>query len=161
MANCSGERIMVLVTHRDDFAADWLSGPAIRQIALQKLAVHECEQMIAAVAGSDFVPRRIASQIVERTAGVPLFLEEFTRSVVDSGAIPLAAESSVPSGRLPPLVPASIQDSLMERLDRLASAKRVAQIASVFGRRFNYEGIFSVLPGKGQTLEHALRALET
>jgi class 3 adenylate cyclase/predicted ATPase/DNA-binding transcriptional ArsR family regulator len=161
MANCSGERIMILVTHRDDFTAEWLSGPAIRQIALQKLAAHECEQMIAAVAGSEFVPRRITSQIVERTDGVPLFLEEFTRSVVDSGAIPQAAESHVPSGRLPPLVPASIQDSLMERLDRLASAKRVAQIASVFGRRFNYEGIFSVLPGKGQTLEHALRALET
>jgi predicted ATPase/DNA-binding transcriptional ArsR family regulator len=162
IAHCPGERIMCLITHREDYRADWLSGPAIRRIALQKLAVHEVEQMVAAVAGSDLVPRRITSQIVERTDGVPLFVEEFTRSVVDSGAVPLAAESPVPSGKLPaPLVPASIQDSLMERLDRLASAKRVAQIASVFGRRFNYEGIFSVLPGKGQTLEHALRALET
>ena len=116
--------------------------------------------MVAAVAGSDFVPRRITSQIVERTDGVPLFVEEFTRAVVDSGAVPLAAESPVPSGKLPPLVPASIQDLLMERLDRLGPAKRVAQIASVFGRRFNYEGIFSVLPGKGQTLKDSLRALE-
>ena len=57
-------------------------------------------------------------------------------------------------------MPASIHNSLMERLDRLGPAKRVAQIASVFGRRFNYEGIFSVLPGRGQTLKHALRALE-
>jgi predicted ATPase len=65
VANCPGERIMVLITHRDDYRADWLSGPAIRRIALQKLAVHECEQMVAAVAGSDFVPRRITSQIVE------------------------------------------------------------------------------------------------
>ena len=116
--------------------------------------------MVAAVAGSDLVPRRITSQIVERTDGVPLFVEEFTRAVVDSGAVPLAAESPVPSGKLPPLVPASIQDSLMERLDRLGPAKRVAQIASVFGRRFNYEGIFSVLPGRGQTLKDSLRALE-
>ena len=160
VANCPGERIMALITHRDDYRAEWLSSPAIRRIALQKLAVHECEQMVAAVAGSDFVPRRITSQIVERTDGVPLFVEEFTRAIVDSGAVPLAAESPVPSGKLPDLVPASIQDSLMERLDRLGPAKRVAQIASVFGRRFNYEGIFSVLPGKGQTLKDSLRALE-
>lgn len=161
IAHCPDERIMVMITHRDDYRADWLSGPAIRRIVLQKLAAHECEQMVAAVAGSDFVPHRITSQIVERTDGVPLFVEEFTRAVVDSGAVPPATKSPVASGRLPePLVPASIHDSLMERLDRLGPAKRVAQIASVFGRRFNYEGIFSVLPAKGQTLKHALRALE-
>jgi class 3 adenylate cyclase/predicted ATPase/DNA-binding transcriptional ArsR family regulator len=159
--HCPDERIMLLITHRDDYRADWLSSPAIRRIGLQKLAVHECEQMVAAVAGSDFVPRQITSQIVERTDGVPLFVEELTRAVVDSGAVPPAAEGLVPSGKVPePLVPASIHDSLMERLDRLGSAKRVAQIASVFGRRFNYEGIFGVLPGKGETLKHALQALE-
>src|SRR5260370_30098498 len=124
------------------------------------MAVHECEQMVGAIAGSDCVPRRIIRQIVERIDGVPLFVEEFTRAIVDSGAVPLAAASPVPSGKLPDLVPASIQDSLMERLDRLGPAKRVAQIASVFGRRFNYEGIFSVLPGKGQTVKDSLRALE-
>ncbi len=160
VANCAGERIMALITHRDDYRADWLSGPAIRRIVLQKLAAHECEQMVAAIAGSDFVPRRITNQIVERTDGVPLFVEEFTRAIVDSGAVPLAAESPVPSGKLPDLVPASIQDSLMERLDRLGPAKRVSQIASVFGRRFIYEGIFSVLPDKGQALKDSLRALE-
>jgi predicted ATPase/DNA-binding transcriptional ArsR family regulator len=161
ITHCPRERIMVLITHREDYRADWLSGPAIRRITLQKLAVHEVEQMVAAVAGSDFVPRRITSQIVERTDGVPLFVEEFTRAVVDSGAVSRAAESPVPSGKLPePLVPASIHDSLMERLDRLGPAKRVAQIASVFGRRFNYEGISSVLPGRSQTLKDALRALE-
>jgi class 3 adenylate cyclase/DNA-binding transcriptional ArsR family regulator len=158
--HCPDERIMLLITHRDDYRADWLSSPAIRRIGLQKLAVHECEQMVAAVAGGDFVPRRITSQIVERTDGVPLFVEELTRAVVDSGAAP-PAEGPLPGGKLPePLVPASIHDSLMERLDRLGSAKRVAQIASVFGRRFNYEGIFGVLPGKGETLKHALQALE-
>jgi class 3 adenylate cyclase len=158
--HCRDERIMLLITHRDDYRADWLSSPAIRRIGLQKLAVHECEQMVAAVAGGDFVPRRITSQIVERTDGVPLFVEELTRAVVDSGAAP-PAEGPLPGGKLPePLVPASIHDSLMERLDRLGSAKRVAQIASVFGRRFNYEGIFGVLPGKGETLKHALQALQ-
>ncbi|MET4210856.1 adenylate/guanylate cyclase domain-containing protein [Bradyrhizobium sp. LA2.1] len=159
MARCPGERIMVLITHRDDYKADWLPSTAIRRIPLRKLAAHECEQMVAAVAGSDFVPRQITSQIVERTDGVPLFVEEFTRAVVDAGAVPPAAESPVP--KLPePLVPSSIHDSLMERLDRLGPAKRVAQIASVFGRRFDYEGIFNVFPDKSQTLPQALRALE-
>src|SRR4029077_10355195 len=134
IARCSSERVMILITHRDDYQPDWLSGPAVRPIVLQKLAPHECEQIVASVAGSDVVPRRITSQIVERTDGIPLFVEEYTRAIIDSGAVPLAAESPVPSGRLADLVPASIQDSLMERLDRLGPAKRVAQIASVFGR---------------------------
>ena len=83
---------MILITHRDDYQADWLSGPAVRPIALQKLAPHECEQMVAAVAGSDIVSRRITSQIVERTDGVPLFVEEFTRAVIDFRAVGADAE---------------------------------------------------------------------
>ncbi|WP_426435706.1 AAA family ATPase [Bradyrhizobium genosp. P] len=159
---CSGERVMILITHRDDYKADWLSDPAVRRIALQKLAPRECEQMVAAVAGSDIVPRRIASQIVARTDGVPLFIEEFTRAVIDARTVEFAADGVALSKKLPePLVPSSIQDSLMERLDRLGPAKRVAQIASVFGRQFDYEGVFNVLPGNDQTLKHALRALES
>ena len=128
MARCQSERVLILITHRDDYDASWLSGSAIQRIALQKLAARECEQVVAAVAGTGFVPRRIISQIVERTDGVPLFIEEFTRSVIDSGAVERAADGLVLSGKLPePLVPASIHDSLMERLDRLGTAKRVAQ----------------------------------
>src|SRR5258708_33413701 len=56
IAHCPGERIMTLITHRDDYRADWLSGSAIGRIALHKLALHECEQMVAAIAGSDYVP---------------------------------------------------------------------------------------------------------
>ena len=112
--------IMFLIPHRDDFRPTGCRARTHR-IGLQKLAPHECEQMVAAVAGSEIVPRRITSQIVERTDGVPLFVEEFMRTVVDSGAVPLAAESPASSTKLPDLVPASIHDSLMERLDRLAS----------------------------------------
>src|SRR5439155_2882743 len=161
MARCQSERVLILITHRDDYDASWLSGSAIQRIALQKLAARECEQVVAAVAGTGFVPRRIISQIVERTDGVPLFIEEFTRSVIDSGAVERAADGLVLSGKLPePLVPASVHDSLMERLDRLGTAKRVAQIASVFGRQFNYKSISNILPGKAETLRHALQALE-
>ncbi|TAI64646.1 adenylate/guanylate cyclase domain-containing protein [Bradyrhizobium sp. Leo170] len=156
IARCARERVLYLVTHRDDYEAGWLSGPTIKRITLQKLAADECERMVAAVAGIEFLPR-ITSQIVERTDGVPLFIEEFTRAVVDSGAI----ESATDHGKLPgPLVPASVHDSLMERLDRLGTAKRVAQIASVFGRQFDYRGIFSLLPDQDESLISALEALE-
>lgn len=162
MARCYCERILILITHRDDYQAGWLSGTAIQPIALQKLATHECEQMVAAVAGIDVVPRRITSQIVERTDGVPLFVEEFTRAVLDSGTVERSASGATPSEKLPePLVPASIHDSLMERLDRLGRAKRVAQIASVFGRQFNYEGVSNVLPDENVPVRRALEALET
>jgi predicted ATPase len=162
IARCSSERVMILITHRDDYQPDWLSGPAVRPIVLQKLAPHECEQIVAAVAGSDVVPRRITSQIVERTDGIPLFVEEYTRAVIDSRAIERTDDDLALSNKLSePLVPSSIHDSLMERLDRLGPAKRVAQIASVFGRQFTYDGILNVLPGKGELLKHALQALES
>src|SRR3954454_8873814 len=133
-ARCFAERIMMLITHRDNYRVDWLSGSTVRSIVLQKLAPHECEQLVAAVACSDIVSRRITGQIVERTDGVPLFVEEFTRTVLDSRT---RTADAAQSKELPEsLVPASIQDSLMERLDRLGPARRVVQIASVFGRRF-------------------------
>ena len=152
----------MLITHRDNYSADWLSGLAVRRIALQKLAPHECEQIVAAVAGGDIVSRRITSQIVERTDGVPLFVEEFTRAVIDSRAVERDIDGLALGERLPkPLVPSSIHDLLMERLDRLGPAKRVAQIASVFGRQFNYEGILNILRGRDETLKRALQALES
>jgi len=99
---------------------------------------------------------------VERTDGVPLFVEEYTRAVIDSRAIERTDDDLALSNKLSePLVPSSIHDSLMERLDRLGPAKRVAQIASVFGRQFTYDGILNVLPGKGELLKHALQALES
>ena len=158
MARCASERIMILITHRDDYQPEWLSGLAVRPIVLQKLTPHECEEIVAAVAGGDVVPRRIASQIVERTDGVPLFVEEYTRAVIDSGAIE-RADDDLALKLSEPLVPSSIHDSLMERLDRLGPAKRVAQIASVFGRQFTYDGILNMLKGRGDMLAHALEAL--
>jgi class 3 adenylate cyclase/predicted ATPase/DNA-binding NarL/FixJ family response regulator len=160
MARCASERLMILITHRDDYQPDWLSGLAVRPIVLQKLTPHECEEIVAAVAGGDVVPRRIASQIVERTDGVPLFVEEYTRAMIDSGAIARSDDDLAPK-LSEPLVPSSIHDSLMERLDRLGPAKRVAQIASVFGRQFTYDGILNMLPGRGEMLTHALQALES
>jgi len=98
VANCPGERIMALITHRDDYRAEWLSGPAIRRVALQKLAVHECEQMVAAVAGSDFCRAGLPA----RSWNEPTACHSLSRSlrgpVVDSGAVPLAARALCRAG---------------------------------------------------------------
>ncbi len=161
VARCARERVLILVTHRDDYRPNWLSGPTIRSITLQKLTGAECEQMVSAVAGVEFVPRRLTSQIVERTDGVPLFIEEVTRAVLDSRVVLSSDDGMALKGELPaPLVPATIHDSLMERLDRLGAAKRVAQVASVFGRKFEYRGVSSVLSDNADSLKRALEALE-
>jgi class 3 adenylate cyclase/tetratricopeptide (TPR) repeat protein len=161
IARCARERVLFLVTHRDDYEPTWLSGPTVRSIPLQKLTEAECERMVATIEGAERVSRRITRQIVERTDGVPLFIEEVTRAVVDSGAMLNSGAGAVPKGELPaPLVPATIHDSLMERLDRLGNAKRVAQVASVFGRQFESAGVASMLSNHAGSLKRSLDALE-
>jgi predicted ATPase len=94
------------------------------------------------VAGALRVPFAALDRIVDRTDGVPLFVEEFTRAVLDANIFRQDGNQLVLDGPLPdPLVPATLQDALMERLDRLREAKRVAQEASVFGRHFSYRGL--------------------
>lgn len=161
ISRCAGERVLILITHRDDYRADWLSGPTIRSIALKKLTGAECERIVGVLAGAKFVPNRITKQIVERTDGIPLFVEEVTRAVMDSGKVSHSGDDVVLRDELPiPMVPATIHDSLMERLDRLGPAKRVAQVASVFGRSFEYRSISSLLSDSPDSLRHAIETLE-
>ena len=161
-ASIGGERVLLLITYRNDHEPSWLSNLQAHRIALRKLPMRESEQMAKAVAGVTSMPRKILAKILERTDGVPLFIEEFTRAVLDSGAVQRTDDRLLLSGALPePLVPASIQDSLMERLDRLGHAKRIAQIGSVFGRLFEYEGILNLYPIKTETLLRGLAVLES
>jgi len=162
VARIRNERVLLLVTHRSDHDPSWLSDLGARRIHLRKLPTRESEQMVRAIAGGASMPRKLLAKIVERTDGVPLFIEEFTRTILDSGVVQRVDDRLLPSGRLPePLVPASIQDSLMERLDRLEHAKRIAQIASVFGRQFEYEGVHNLYPIQGESLSRGLEVLES
>jgi class 3 adenylate cyclase/energy-coupling factor transporter ATP-binding protein EcfA2 len=153
------ERILLIMTHRSDYEPYWLIGRTAHSLSLSRLDTQECEQIVLSVAGNIQVPRGILRKIIERTDGVPLFLEEFTRTVFD------ADFRSRPTDRLPrheiePFVPASIHDSLMERLDRLGDAKRIAQVAAVFGREFEYEGLRHLLDLTTNDLMRALRKME-
>jgi predicted ATPase len=119
--------------------------------------------MIANVTGGKTLPTEIADQIIDRTDGVPLFIEELTKSVVESGWITDAGDHYSLTGPLVPLaIPMTLQASLLARLDRLAPTREVAQIAATLGRQFSHELISAVAdmsqPQLEGTLEQLIRA---
>src|SRR5215467_2963966 len=116
--------------------------------------------MIAGVTGGKALPKEIAEQIVDRTDGVPLFVEELTKAVVESGVLYDAGDRYTATGPMPAFaIPASLQASLLARLDRLASAREVAQIGAVLGRQFSHELISAVAPLPQPQLDDALQQL--
>jgi tetratricopeptide (TPR) repeat protein len=144
-----GAAILVVVTHRPEWAAGWAVGLAqVTTLAIGRLTKQQIRELIESMV--DDVPVQLADRIVERTDGVPLFVEELTRSILESGK---AASFNVE-------IPDSLQGSLMARLDRLtAPAKEVAQVASVIGREFD-RGLLSKVAGLDDwTLDGALHQL--
>jgi class 3 adenylate cyclase/tetratricopeptide (TPR) repeat protein/ABC-type lipoprotein export system ATPase subunit len=143
-----GAAILVIVTHRPEWTAGWAIGLAqVTTLAIGRLAKQQIRELIESMVAD--VPAQLADRIAERTDGVPLFVEELTRSIQESGK----ASSNVE-------IPDSLQGSLMARLDRLtATAKVVAQVASVIGREFD-RGLLSKVAGlDNRSLDEALRQL--
>ena len=131
-----GAAVLVVVTHRPEWTADWATGLAqLTTLAIGRLTKQQMRELIESMLAH--IPDQLAEQIAERTDGVPLFVEELTRSILESGK---AASLNVE-------IPDSLQGSLMARLDRLTpAAKEVAQIASVIGREFD-RGLLSKVAG--------------
>ena len=116
--------------------------------------------MIEKVTGGKSLPAEVQQQIVNKTDGVPLFVEELTKMVLDSGIAREQNGAYVLTGPLPPLaIPTTLHDSLMARLDRLATAREVAQIGATLGREFSYELIHAVAPGDEGSRQRALATL--
>jgi class 3 adenylate cyclase/tetratricopeptide (TPR) repeat protein len=128
-------RALALVTARPDFAPPWLARPQATLLTLGRLGRQECTQLVAGVAAAHGLSAETVATIVAKTDGVPLFVEELTRSVMES-----AGEDSE--------VPATLKDSLMSRLDRLGDAREVAQIAAVIGRQFTF-GLLDAVASAG------------
>lgn len=144
-----GAAILVVVTHRPEWTAGWAIGLAqVTTLAIGRLTRQQIRELIESMV--DNVPAQLADRIAERTDGVPLFVEELTRSILESGK---AASLNVE-------IPDSLQGSLMARLDRLtAAAKEIAQVASVIGREFD-RGLLSKVAGlDDQALDGALHQL--
>jgi class 3 adenylate cyclase/tetratricopeptide (TPR) repeat protein/ABC-type lipoprotein export system ATPase subunit len=144
-----GAAILVVVTHRPEWTAGWATGLAqVTTLAIGRLTKQQMRELIESMLAG--VSDQLADRIADRTDGVPLFVEELTRSILESGkAAPLNVE-----------IPDSLQGSLMARLDRLtATAKEVAQVASVIGREFD-RGLLSKVAGLDeQALDEALLQL--
>jgi predicted ATPase len=131
--------VLLLVTFRPEFQPPWTGQPQLSVVALNRLDRRNGTALVGQVAGGKMLPDEVVAQIVDRTDGVPLFVEELTKSVLESGLLREEADRYVLDRALPPFaIPPSLHDSLMARLDRLASVRLVAQIGAAIGREFPY-----------------------
>src|SRR5262249_52569123 len=124
-------RILALFTYRPDFSPPWTGRAHLTPVTLHRLTAPQAREMTAWVAQSKALPVEVVEQVVTKTDGVPLFVEELTKTVLESGWLREEEDRYVLRGPLSPLaIPATLHDSLMARLDRLAPIKAVAQLAA-------------------------------
>ena len=140
-------RLLAVVSARPEFVPPWQARPQATLLTLGRLGRAECAELASGVAASHGLSAETIAAIVAKTDGVPLFVEELTKTVMES----VGQDSSV--------VPATLKDSLMARLDRLGDAREVAQIASVIGRQFSFALLDGVARSGGAELEAALAKL--
>jgi class 3 adenylate cyclase/tetratricopeptide (TPR) repeat protein len=152
--------VLLIVTFRPEFICPWIGRPHVTLLSLNRLPPRQRAEMIAHMAGRTTLPQEIADQIVHRTDGVPLFIEELTKSVIESGLPTELGHSREEARPLAALaIPTSLQASLLARLDRLAPTREVAQIGAALGRSFSHE-LISVVAGIPQErLDECLKQL--
>jgi predicted ATPase len=152
-------RVLLIVTFRPEFEPPWIGRPHVTPLTINRLAQRDIDAMIDRVVGDKLLPANIRQDIIERTDGIPLFVEEMTKAVLEAegeGAAQRTA-ATVPSPAL--AVPASLQASLMARLDPLGPAKEIAQIGAAIGREFSHPLLAEVVNKPGAELESALDRL--
>jgi len=153
-------RVLVIITFRPEFSPPWVDRPHVTLLSLSRLPTKQRVDMITHVTGGKALPKEIIDQIVDRTDGVPLFIEELTKSVVEGGIVTETANGYAMSGPATPLaIPTTLHASLLARLDRLAPAREVAQIGAALGRSFSHEQISAVSGMPLQQLDDALARL--
>jgi predicted ATPase len=131
--------VLLIVTFRPEFQPPWTGQPQVTMLALNRLDRRDRTALVEQIAGDKVLPWEVIDQITDRTDGVPLFVEELTKSVLESGLLRAEEDRYVLDGALPPFaIPTSLHDSLMARLDRLASVRLVAQTGAAIGREFPY-----------------------
>jgi class 3 adenylate cyclase/tetratricopeptide (TPR) repeat protein len=151
--------VFLIVTYRPEFQPPWIGQPHVTTVTLNRLGQREIAALIDSVSGSKPLPANVRQDIVERADGIPLFIEEMTKAVLETGGQD-GAERAVSSIPVPShSVPASLHASLMARLDRLGSAKEVAQIGAVIGREFSHILLATVARKHEETLLKALHDL--
>ena len=149
-------RVLLIVTFRPEFEPPWIGRPYVTSLTINRLAEREVGAMIDGVIGNKLLPANIRQDIIERTDGIPLFVEEMTRAVLEAKDEE-AAERTVAAVPSPSIaVPPSLHASLMARLDRLGPAKEVALIGAAIGREFSHALLAAVVRKPEEKLASAL-----
>ena len=152
--------ILAVMTHRPEFSPPWAGHGHATLHSLDRLGHGEGRAIVERVAGGKTMPAEVLERILARTDGVPLFIEELTRAVLEAGVLEERHDRYVLDGPLPEFaIPMTLQDSLMARLDRLASAKRVIQAAACIGREFDAELLATALGAEPEELVEPLNQL--
>jgi class 3 adenylate cyclase/tetratricopeptide (TPR) repeat protein len=153
-------RVLLLLTTRSEFTPPWPSYPHTTTIPLTRLDRRAGAALVERVTGGKTLPKEVTDEILARTDGIPLFIEELTKTVLESGLLRESDGRYVLEGPLPALaIPTTLRASLMARLDRLALVREVAQIGAVAGRDFHYELLHAVAGMSREKLDDALGQL--
>jgi class 3 adenylate cyclase/tetratricopeptide (TPR) repeat protein len=143
--------ILLVITHRPDFQPPWAGQPHVTSVALNRLDRRERMALVGHVSGGKAPPQALIEQIVERTDGVPLFVEELTKAVLENNELDQPVQQVA--------IPTTLQASLMARVDRLGSAREVLQVGAAIGREFSYEQLALVAGLPDTVLQDALARL--
>ena len=153
-------RMLTLLTCRPEFHPPWTTHAPVTQVTLNRLGRTQVEAMIPSLTGDKALPTDMVEQVIAKTDGVPLFVEELVKMILESGLVREQADSYVLTGPLPPLaIPSTLHDSLMARLDRLSTARELVQLGAVLGREFTYELLQAVSPVDEIALQQGLAQL--
>lgn len=153
---------LVVITFRPEFTAPWTGYTHVTSLTLNRFTRSLVATMVNKVTTGKPLPDEVLEQIVEKTDGVPLFVEELTKTTLESGLLTEEADKYVLSGPLPEVaIPTTLHDSLLARLDRLGGVKEVAQTASAIGREFDHELLAALSPLSVDELHEALDQLIT
>ena len=160
VARASQLPLLLLVTARPEFTPPWPGEAHVTTLPLARLGRREGATLVERSAGGKALPAEILEQILARTDGVPLFLEELTKTIIESGLLREEDGHYALDGALPPLaIPTTLHNSLMARLDRLAPVREVAQIGAAVGREFTYRLLSAVAQQPDERLTEALDRL--
>ncbi len=152
--------VLLVVTFRPEFVPSWTAFPHVTLFTLNRLPRSQAATLINQITGGRALPKEVEETILARTEGVPLFVEELTKTILEFGVVRATAEGFELAALSPSLaIPATLQDSLMARLDRLAPTKEVAQVAACIGREFGHELLAAVAGLAGPQLEESLEQL--
>jgi predicted ATPase len=152
--------VLAVLTYRPEFGPPWTGLDRVTRLPLNRLGRREGAALVGRITGGKALPDEVLEPILSKTDGVPLFVEELTKTVLESGLLTDVGDHYDLAGPLPPLaIPATLHDSLMARLDRLAPVKEVAQIGAAIGREFAHELVAAVSPLPEAKLGEALDQL--